>query len=47
MYKVWKVYTVQKGRRKGGPCYPGTDEFLRMTSWCERSEEHTSELQSH
>ena len=35
MYKVWKVYKVQKGRRKGSPCYPGTDEFLRMTSWCE------------
>ena len=35
MYKVWKVYKVQKGPRKGGPCYPGTDEFLKMTSWCE------------
>ena len=34
-YKVWNVYKVPTGRRKGMPCYPGTDEFLAKTSWCE------------
>jgi hypothetical protein len=37
MFKVWNVYKVAKGRRKGELCYPGTDEFVAKTGWCEKN----------
>ena len=33
-YKVWNVYRVPSGPRKGGPAYPGTDEFIAKSNWC-------------
>jgi hypothetical protein len=35
MFKVWNIYKVPTGRRKGQPAYPGTAEFIKKTSWCE------------
>jgi hypothetical protein len=35
MHKVWNIYRVPTGRRKGEPAYPGTDEFIAKTKWCE------------
>ena len=35
MFKVWNIYKVPTGRRKGQPAYPGTTEFIKKTSWCE------------
>lgn len=45
MYKVWNIYKVPTGRRKGQPAYPGTDEFLKKTAWCEAHA--TAEWSSH
>lgn len=37
MYRVWNVYKVEKGRRKGGPAYPGAAEFATKCKWCEKN----------